>query len=59
MLVENTVANRQVANAVQNSALEDMYLDKNFIKDLVAAANGEDGALQKLKREVLLEYERQ
>lgn len=53
MLLENTEANRQLAQAAASLAIEDMYVSKEFMKELVKVANGEkteEELIQELKQ---------
>ena len=57
MILENTKENRKLANAVASLAIEDMYVDKDFIGELIKVSNGEktyDDVIQ----EVIKEYAR-
>lgn len=51
MLLENTEANRQLAQAAASLAIEDMYVSKEFMKELVKVANGEKTS-EELRQEI-------
>lgn len=57
MVVKNTAGARQVKNVVSTMAIEDMYLNKEFVKELLKVSNGEKTSEQ-LRQEVLKKYGR-
>lgn len=57
MLVENTKESRQVRNVVATMAIEDMYLSKEFVNELLKVSKGEKTSEQ-LRQEVLKKYGR-
>ena len=57
MIVKNTKGSRQVKNVVATMAIEDMYLSKSFVKDLLKVSQGEKTSEQ-LRQEVFKRYAR-
>lgn len=57
MIVQNSKGSRQVNNVVATMAIEDMYLSKSFVKDLLKVSQGEKTSEQ-LRQEVLKRYAR-
>lgn len=57
MIVENTNNSRKVKDVVATMAIEDMYLSKDFINELLKVSNGEKSSEQ-LRQEVLKKYAR-
>ena len=57
MIVKNTKGSRQVNNVIATMAIEDMYLSKSFVKDLLKVSQGEKTSEQ-LRQEVLKRYTR-
>lgn len=57
MIVKNTKGSRQVKNVVATMAIEDMYLSKSFVKELLKVSQGEKTSEQ-LRQEVLKRYAR-
>ena len=55
MLIKNTEQNKKVAKVVSTMAVENMYLDKEFIEELAKAANGEK-TYEELRQELIKEY---
>lgn len=55
MIVENTRESRIVKNVVSTMALEDMYLSKEFVAELIKVSKGEKSSEQ-LRQEVLKKY---
>jgi len=49
MIVKNTKENRTVRDAVANLACSGMYVDEEFIKELLKVANGEKSSEQLLE----------
>lgn len=58
MVVENTQKNRNIRNVVATMAIEDMYFDEDFIKEMIEVSNGEKSADDVIK-EIITEYARQ
>ncbi len=58
MVVENTQKNRNIRNVVATMAIEDMYFDEDFIKEMIEISNGEKKADDVIK-EIIKEYARQ
>lgn len=57
MIVENTKESRRVKNVVATMALENMYLSKDFVNELLKVSKGEKSSEQ-LRQEVLGKYAR-
>lgn len=57
MVVENTKESRKVKNVVATMALENMYLSKDFVNELLKVSKGEKSSEQ-LRQEVLGKYAR-
>lgn len=58
MMVENTEANRKLAQVIASMAIEEMYVSKNFVTELLKVSNGEK-TTEELRQEVLKKYARQ
>lgn len=58
MMVENTDANRKLAQVIASMAIEEMYVSKNFVTELLKVSNGEK-TTEELRQEVLKKYARQ
>ena len=57
MVVENTKKNETVENVVATMAIENMYLRKDFVAELIKVAKGEK-ASEELRQEVIKKYAR-
>lgn len=57
MIVENTKKTESVRNVVATMAIEDMYLSKDFVAELLKVAKGEKTSEQ-LRQEVIKKYAR-
>lgn len=57
MIVENTKNSRKVKSVVSTMALENMYLSKDFVEELLKVSRGEKSSEQ-LRQEVLKKYAR-
>lgn len=57
MIEKNTKGSRQVKNVVATMAIEDMYLSKSFVKELLKVSQGEKTSEQ-LRQEVFKRYAR-
>lgn len=57
MLIENTKQNRSVQSVVATMAIENMYLSKEFVNELIKVANGEKSS-EELRQEVIKKYAR-
>ncbi len=57
LVVENTRENKIVRNVVSTMALEEMYLDEDFIKELLKVSKGEK-TTEELVKEIKREYGR-
>lgn len=55
MIVSNTKEMRQVRDVVATMAIEDMYLSREFVEELIKVANGEKTSEQ-LRQEVINKY---
>lgn len=55
MLVSDTKEMRQVRDVVATMAIEDMYLSREFVEELIKVANGEKTSEQ-LRQEVINKY---
>ncbi len=58
MVVEDSKYTREVRNVVATMAIENMYLEKAFINELIKVSKGEKSSEQ-LMQEVVNEYARQ
>lgn len=58
MIVENTKKNQSIKQVVSSMAIEDMYLRKEFVVELIKVAKGEKSSEQ-LRQEVIKKYARQ
>lgn len=57
MTVENVSNSREIRNVAATMAIENMYLSKAFIEELVKISNGEKTSEQ-LRQEVIRKYAR-
>lgn len=55
MLLKNSEQNKKVAKVIATMAVENMYLDKEFIQELSKAANGEK-TYEELRQEVIKKW---
>ena len=55
MLVSDTKEMRQVRDVVATMAIEDMYLSREFVEELIKVANGEK-TCEQLRQEVINKY---
>lgn len=55
MIVSDTKEMRQVRDVVATMAIEDMYLSREFVEELIKVANGEKTSEQ-LRQEVINKY---
>jgi hypothetical protein len=55
MLVSDTKEMRQIRDVVATMAIEDMYLSREFVEELIKVANGEKTSEQ-LRQEVINKY---
>ncbi len=55
MIVENTKKNQSIKQVVSSMAIEDMYLRKEFVVELIKVAKGEKSSEQ-LRQEVIKKY---
>ena len=57
MIVKNTAATRNVKKVLATMAIEDMYLDKDFILKLIEVEEGKKSS-EELRQEVIKKYAR-
>ena len=57
MKIEDTKKTRDIRNVAATMAIENMYLSKAFVEELVKAANGEKTS-EELRQEVIHKYAR-
>ncbi len=57
MKIKNTKQMRDVKKVVATMAIEDMYLSKAFVAELIKVANGEKTS-EELRQEVIRKYAR-
>lgn len=57
MFLENTKENREIRNVVTTMALEGMYLDEEFINELIKVSKGEKTS-EELRQEIIKKYVR-
>ena len=55
MIVENTKKNQSIKQVVSSMDIEDMYLRKEFVVELIKVAKGEKSSEQ-LRQEVIRKY---
>lgn len=58
MVIVNTKNMKRIRNVVATMAIEDMYLSKEFVNELIKVSNGEKTSEQ-LRQEVIKKYARQ
>mgnify|MGYP003448867635 FL=1 len=58
MVIVNTKNMKRIRNVVATMAIEDMYLSKEFVNELIKVSNGEKTSDQ-LRQEVIKKYARQ
>ncbi len=57
MTIENTKKVRDIRNVAATMAIENMYLSKAFVEELLRVANGEKTS-EELRQEVIRKYAR-
>lgn len=57
MIVENTESMKKLQNVVATMAIENMYLSKEFVEELIKVSNGEKTS-EELRQEVIKKYVR-
>lgn len=57
MIVENTKENREIRDAVASLAIEDMYVSREFIEELMKVSRGEKTS-EELIQEIIKKYAR-
>lgn len=55
--VKNTKEMRQLRRAVSSLALEEMYVDDDFLNEMIKVSNGEKSS-EELRQEVIKKYAR-
>ena len=55
IFLENTKENREIRNVVTTMALEGMYLDEEFINELIKVSKGEKTS-EELRQEIIKKY---
>lgn len=58
MIVDNNEEMRKIQNVVATMAIENMYLDKEFVNKLIKIANGEMTS-EELRQEVIAKYKKE
>ena len=58
MIVENNDEMRKIQNVVAIMAIENMYLDEEFVNKLIKVSNGEMTS-EELRQEVIAKYKRE
>lgn len=58
MVVENTKSNQQLSQVIASMAIEEMYVSKEFIRELMKVSNGEK-TTEQLRQEIIKKYARQ
>jgi hypothetical protein len=58
MVIENTDSNRKLAQVIASMAIEEMYVNKEFMKELIKVSNGEK-TTEELRQEIIKKYARQ
>ena len=58
MIVDNNEEMRKIQNVVATMAIENMYLDKEFVNKLIKVANGEMTS-EELRQEVIVKYKKE
>ena len=58
MIVENNEEMRKIQNVVATMAIENMYLDKEFVNKLIKVAN-EEMTSEELRQEVIAKYKKE
>ena len=57
IFLDNTKENREIRNVVTTMALEGMYLDEEFINELIKVSKGEKTS-EELRQEIIKKYVR-
>ncbi len=55
LILENTEENKKLRDTVATMALEGMYLEEDFIKELIKVSNGEK-TYDELRQEIIKKY---
>ena len=58
MVVENTKSNQQLSQVIASMAIEEMYVSKECIRELMKVSNGEK-TTEQLRQEIIKKYARQ
>ena len=57
MVVENTRFNQQLSQVIASMAIEEMYVSKEFMRELLKVSNGEK-TTEELRQELIRKYAR-
>ena len=57
MLIENTKDNREISKVISTMAIENMFLKKEFVNELIKVGKGEKTS-EELRQEVIKKYAR-
>ena len=58
MVVENTKSNQQLSQVIASMAIEEMYVNQEFMKELLKVSSGEKTS-EELRQELIKKYARQ
>ena len=58
MVIENTKSNQQLAQVIASMAIEEMYVSRDFMQELLKVSKGEK-TTEELRQEVIKKYARQ
>ena len=57
MIAENNEENRAISKVAASLAIDNMFLEKDFLEELIKVANGEK-SLEELRQEVMEKFAR-
>lgn len=57
MVIENTKSNQQLAQVIASMAIEEMYVSRDFMQELLKVSKGEK-TTEELRQEVIKKYAR-
>lgn len=57
MVVENARSNQQLSQVIASMAIEEMYVSKEFMRELLKVSNGEK-TTEELRQELIRKYVR-
>ena len=57
MVIENTKSNQQLAQVIASMAIEEMYVNQDFVQELLKVSKGEK-TTEELRQEVIKKYAR-